>query len=230
MQRNGQKHLKEPVYVWEAPVRIYHWLNAAAIIVLFVTGMYIGSPVMKPYGEPTGNFVMGRIGLLHGMTAYIFTANLLFRAYWSLVGNEFAHFRPWRRGFFRDGYDTIRYYLFLKKEHSLDLGHNVMAQLMYFFIMWFGSFIMIVTGFAMRGTMQPGGWINTGFGWISGLMGSASAVRTLHHISAWAFVAFVIGHVYMVVRQDILDEDGTVSSIISGYKFALIKRESGQED
>ena len=33
------------VYVYEAPVRLWHWINAAAIMVLIVTGFLIGSPL-----------------------------------------------------------------------------------------------------------------------------------------------------------------------------------------
>ena len=32
------------VYVWELPVRIYHWLNALSIVVLIITGYLIGNP------------------------------------------------------------------------------------------------------------------------------------------------------------------------------------------
>jgi Ni/Fe-hydrogenase 1 B-type cytochrome subunit len=222
------EQLKRTIYVWQAPVRIYHWLNAGAIIVLLVTGLYIGRPVLKPYGEATGNFLMGNIGLIHAITAYIFSANLIFRAYWALVGNEYAHFRPWQKGFLQDAYETIKYYMFLKKEHTVHVGHNVIAQLMYFFVMWLGSAIMIITGFAMRSTIKPSSWMDVLFGWIGVLVGPAQ-VRTLHHLSAWAFVAFIVGHLYMVIRQDILDEDGTVSSIISGYKFGLVKHDNKED-
>ena len=36
------------VYVYEAPVRIWHWINAAAITVLALTGYFIGSPLPTP--------------------------------------------------------------------------------------------------------------------------------------------------------------------------------------
>ena len=32
------------VYVYEVPVRLWHWINAAAIFVLVITGFFIGSP------------------------------------------------------------------------------------------------------------------------------------------------------------------------------------------
>lgn len=222
--------IKRPVYIWQAPVRIYHWLNALFIVILFVTGMYIGNPVMAPYGEATSNFVMGTMRYVHGVTAWLFTANILFRAYWAFAGNEYAHFRPWQKGFWPDAWDTLKYYTFAKREHTLHFGHNVLAQLMYFFIMWLGSLLMILTGFAMRAEIKPGGLLDRLFGWVTLLLGNADNVRMLHHLSAWAFITFIIAHVYMVVRQDILDEDGTVTSMISGYKFALAdQHERGEE-
>jgi len=36
------KDLKFPAYVWQAPVRIWHWTMALAMIVLWGTGYFIG--------------------------------------------------------------------------------------------------------------------------------------------------------------------------------------------
>ena len=35
--KSRKKRLRE-VYVWELPVRIYHWLNALCIVILCITG------------------------------------------------------------------------------------------------------------------------------------------------------------------------------------------------
>jgi len=32
------------VYVWQTPVRFYHWLNAIVVFALAITGYIIGSP------------------------------------------------------------------------------------------------------------------------------------------------------------------------------------------
>ncbi len=47
------------VYVYEAPVRVWHWVNALAITVLAVTGYFIGSPLPTQSGEASANFLMG---------------------------------------------------------------------------------------------------------------------------------------------------------------------------
>ena len=50
----------ERIYVWQVPIRIFHWVNAAAIAVLFTTGLYIAHPVLTGLGEPYEVFVMAR--------------------------------------------------------------------------------------------------------------------------------------------------------------------------
>ncbi len=35
------------VYVWELPVRIFHWINAFSILVLMITGVFIGRPFVS---------------------------------------------------------------------------------------------------------------------------------------------------------------------------------------
>ncbi|OEF96281.1 Ni/Fe-hydrogenase, b-type cytochrome subunit [Desulfuribacillus alkaliarsenatis] len=217
--------LKQSKYIWELPVRIYHWLNAILIVVLLITGFYIGRPVFGHVGEPTNYFLMGWMILIHRYAAWLFIANMIFRFYWAFVGNEYARFRPWRRGFAKDGLETLKYYLFFKKEHTLEHGHNVLAQLSYFFIIWIGSTIMIITGFILQGEMHPDSFQAQYFGWLLPYFGNSILVRSLHHYVAWAFVWFIIAHLYLVIRQDILDEDGTISAIISGYKFIPVNYE-----
>lgn len=222
--------IKKSLYVWELPVRIYHWLNVILIIVLLVTGLYIGRPIMGPQGEPTEHFLMGWMIYAHGLTAWIFIANLIFRFYWAFVGNDYARFRPWRKGFFADGYETFKYYTFRKKEHTLDHGHNVLAQLSYFLFMWVGSFFMVFSGLALQGEMHPESFQAIYFGWLLPLFDGSQAIRAYHHYVAWAFVWFIIAHLYLVFRQDILDEDGTVSAIISGYKYIPLDHHPDKEE
>src|SRR5579872_5888567 len=69
------------VYVYEAPVRICHWVNAISIIVLMVTGYLIGTPLPTVAGEASANFVMGYIRFTHiaagQVLAVFFLARLL---------------------------------------------------------------------------------------------------------------------------------------------------------
>ena len=59
-------HRLRRVYVWELPVRFYHWLNALVIIALIATGFYIANPLaLQSQHEATGQFTMGWIRYIH---------------------------------------------------------------------------------------------------------------------------------------------------------------------
>lgn len=71
------------VYVYEAPVRVWHWINALAITVLCVTGYLIGSPLPSVSGEASDHFLMGYIRFAHFAAGYVFAIGLAGRVYWA---------------------------------------------------------------------------------------------------------------------------------------------------
>ena len=103
-------------YVWEWPVRLTHWFNVISIIVLSVTGFYIGDPfVVVP---STSAYVMGWMRYLHFVFAYVFSLSWLVRIIWMFIGNKharFTAFAPWasRQGW-KNIVGTFCYYTFLK--------------------------------------------------------------------------------------------------------------------
>ena len=76
------ERMKRSVYVWELPVRVFHWVNALCIVVLFATGLYIGNPFVVPAVSEEAHFffLMGWARYIHFIAAFLFTANLLMRA------------------------------------------------------------------------------------------------------------------------------------------------------
>ena len=147
---------QEPaVYVYEAPLRLWHWINALAILVLCVSGYFIGSPLPTMPGEASDNFLMGYIRFAHFAAAYIFAIGFVFRVYWAFVGNEHARqiFLPpifsseWWGGVWHE----LKWYLFMEKEPKKYIGHNPLAVLaMHIMFVW-GVVFMIVTGMALYG-------------------------------------------------------------------------------
>lgn len=77
-------------YVFEAPVRIWHWLTVLCMAVLMVTGYFIGKPLPSVSGEATYLFYMGYIRLIHFSAGMVFTVVLLMRIYWAFVGNRYS--------------------------------------------------------------------------------------------------------------------------------------------
>jgi Ni/Fe-hydrogenase 1 B-type cytochrome subunit len=214
----------EEIYVWRLPVRFYHWVNALCIVALLVTGLYIASPVLNPpLGEAVWqhNFVMWRY--VHYAVAFAFTGNFLYRLYYALLSDDkyakFGGFRPWSPQWWGAPFkEQIASYLFLRKDEPNYVGHNPVAALAHFIFIFCGSTFMIMTGLAMYGENNPGGFAERVFGWLLPVFGSSYNLHYIHHAAAWLFPFYVIVHLYAVFRHDIVDRTSVTSSIITGYK------------
>lgn len=212
------------VYVYEAPVRLWHWLNALAITLLAITGYLIANPLPTLPGEANDHFLMGYIRFVHFSAAYIFTVGLLGRLYWSFVGNEHARqlFRLplLQKRFWQELTHEIRWYLFLEKEPKKYIGHNPLGHIFMVVIITLGGIAMILTGFALYAEQSgAGSWQDTLFGWLIPLVGQSQDVRIWHHWGLWIIVIFVMLHVYAAVREDIMSRQSLISTMISGWRM-----------
>ncbi len=221
----------EPVYVYEAPVRLWHWLMMLAMIVLAVTGYLIGSPLPAIGGEATFSYFFATIRMIHFIAAMLFAVLFIVRIYWAIAGNHHARsiFLPpllsgeWWRGVF----SQAGYYLFLKKESDLWVGHNPLAQLAMFLMFTLGAIVIILTGFSLFAEQYGWGsaWMNA-FGWVNVLLGGSQMVRTIHHLAMWYLVLFAVIHMYMVFREDIMSGESVIGTMINGIR--TFKREPGR--
>ena len=211
------------VYVYEAPIRIWHWTNALAVTVLCVTGYLIGSPLPTVSGEASAHYVMGYIRFTHFTAAYLFAVGMLGRVYWAFAGNHHARelfsFPLLQRAYWNEIFLMLKWYLFLAPRPGQYVGHNTIARFAMVFVFLPFAFFMMGTGFAMYGEgSQAGSWADKLFGWVIPLMGQSQDVHTWHHLGMWVLVTFVIAHVYAAIREDIMGRQSIVSTMISGYR------------
>ncbi len=211
------------ILVYEAPVRLWHWVNALCITVLAVTGYLIASPLPSLHGEASAHFEMGYIRFAHFAAAQIFAVGFLFRVYWAFVGNEHARqlfvLPVWRAGWWRDMIGELRWYLFLEKAPKKFIGHNPLAHFFMFLFVTVGSTFMIFTGFALYGEGEGAtSWQSHLFGWVIPLFGGSQAVHSWHHLGMWGIVCFVMLHVYAGVREDIMSRQSLIGSMFSGLR------------
>jgi len=212
-----------PEYVYEAPVRLWHWINAACILVLAVTGYLIGSPLPSQPGEASAHFLMGYIRFAHFSAGYVFAIGILGRAYWALVGNHHARelfsVPVFSKAYWTDFLSWLRYYLFIGPVPEPTFGHNPLSRFAMFFVFLLSSLFMVLTGFALYGEgSQMGSWQERMFGWVLPLLGQSQQVHTLHHLGMWVIVVFIILHVYAAVREEINGRLSLIGGMISGYK------------
>lgn len=220
-----KSHSEPAVYVYEAPLRLWHWVNALAITVLCLSGYFIGSPLPTVPGEASDNYLMGYIRFAHFAAGYVLAIGFLFRVYWAIMGNHHARqlFAPslFSGEFWGGVMHEIKWYLFMAREPRKYIGHNPLAVLvMHFLFLWMLVF-MIVTGFALYGEgTGMGSWQYEMFSsWVIPLMGQSQDVHTWHHVVMWAIIIFVMIHIYVAIREDIMSRQSIVSTMISGWRM-----------
>lgn len=217
-------HREEAVYVYEAPLRLWHWVNAFAILMLGVTGYLIGSPLPSVPGEASNSFLFGWIRYLHFSAGYILIVGFLFRIYWAFAGNSHAKqiFLPpvWKRSFWDALLHEVKWYAMITKEPQKFTGHNPLATLVMHIMFVWGIVFMIVTGLALYGEgAGMGSWQHTFFSsWVIPLFGQSQDVHTWHHLGMWLIICFVIVHIYAAVREDIMSRQSIISSMFSGWR------------
>ena len=162
--------------------------------------------------------------MIHMVAGWLLAVLFLVRVYWAFAGNHHARsiFVPplWSGNWWRGLWEQLRYYLFLKRESDLWLGHNPLAQVAMFAMFTLGTAFLIVTGFALYAEQWGwgSGYMNV-FGWVFLVLGDAQYVRTLHHLAMWYVVLFAAVHVYMVFREDIMSGESVVGTMISGVRM-----------
>lgn len=213
------------VYVYEAPLRLWHWVNALAITILAITGYFIGSPLPSQPGEASANFLMGYIRFVHFAAGYVLAIGFIGRIYWAFVGNHHARqlFLPpiFNKQWWKEVIFEMRWYAFLEKFPKKYIGHNPMAVVGMLFLFIVPLIFMIFTGFALYGEgTQAGSWANIAFtSWVIPLFGQSQDVHTWHHLGMWVIISFIIIHVYVAIREDIMSRQSMVSTMISGWRM-----------
>ena len=210
------------VYVWELPVRFFHWINALCIVILCITGYIIGNPPgISSSREAYQQYWLGTVRFIHFVAAFVFFFNFVFRVYWGFVGNKHSrwyNFIPYKKSQFVEIYNVLKVdILQTDLKGKLHLGHNMMAGVTYFLTFLVFMFHSI-TGFALYSSMSDSFFPQL-FSWVIPLMGGDFVVRQWHHMMMWFFVIFAMIHVYLVFYHDYIEGRGTTSSMVGGWKF-----------
>ena len=219
---NSTKANYKRIYVWEFPVRLYHWINGFCVLFLLVTGYLIGNPLAIQYStEAYQQYWFGTVRFIHFVTAFVFFFNHLVRIYWGFVGNEYSrwyNFIPYKPSQWKEIWEVLKVDILQRDvKGKISIGHNALAGFVYFIsflVFLFQSF----TGFALYSSMSSSFFPKL-FAWIVPLMGGDFSVRQWHHMGMWFFVTFAIIHIYLVFYHDYVEGRATTSSMVGGWKF-----------
>ncbi len=218
-------------YVWQLPVRLFHWMNALAITVLIITGFIIADPpVIMDHHEANDAYWFGIVRFTHFVAAYAFLIMILMRFYWAFVGNKYARWAaywPFSNKAIKNIMHVMKVDVLLlndknKELRDISVGHNTVAALAYiaFFVLFL---VMIFTGFGLYASMSAS-WFPQLFTWVVPMLGGDFTARMVHHFAMWPIILIAIIHIYLVFYHEWLEGRGEVSSMFSGYKFVRTER------
>ena len=99
------------VYVWQYPIRLFHWGIVLSIAVLAFTGYYIHDPFIV--GQVNYPFMMGWFRFVHEAFGMLFIALFLMRLYLFFGGNRWTRwdqYVPLRAAQFKEMWEVMKFY------------------------------------------------------------------------------------------------------------------------
>ncbi len=219
----------ERVYVWDIVIRLTHWTIALSILVLSVTGIYIGNPFITHSGPAGEHFTMGYMKIVHFYTAIVFSAAVVSRIIWMFIGpyharwHRFIPVHPHRR---RAMWGTFKFYTFLQPTPPLAIGHNPLAGMIYGLV-YLLLVLMILTGLALYSVSAHVSYMKM-WDFLLPIFGGPQTARWIHHIVMWLIIGFFCHHIWSAIIVARVEKNGVLDSIFSGYKF--FPRERGHQD
>jgi thiosulfate reductase cytochrome b subunit len=192
-----------------AIVRITHWVNAIAIVIMTGSGLRIFN-AHPSFGRPGESFPLNPWEG-HSIPAVLTFGGWLggarhwhFAAMWILVANgllylgflflhgEWRDLAP-RRGDIRDAWEMAKYYAFVVRDHPRQGKHNALQKSAYAAMPVLAA-ILVLSGLAI--------WKPVTLGFITTLFVNYKWARFAHFAAMAILVALSLGHVFMVFAVD----------------------------
>ena len=161
--------------------RVSHWINLINFLILGLTGWFIHSPYP---GMP-----MSMVRNLHFIFMYTLIINGIVRFYYSFFGKhkDYAAILPNTQDV-KTIWPQIKYYLFIGKHPKV--GKYNPLQKMAYIALPILAVAQTITGAILYRPEQLAG--------LAGYFGGLAAVRGLHYVFMWLFIAIVGIHIYLV--------------------------------
>jgi Ni/Fe-hydrogenase 1 B-type cytochrome subunit len=212
------------VRLYGVGIRCWHWCNALAVIVLAVSGYFIGLPPPSSIGDTSVLYSMAWVRFIHLAAGYLFAVLSLLRLWLAMTAGGISHqlFFPaiWRASWLRGFLKQVQWNLLLTRRPVRYVGLNPLGGVVMFCLFVVPGAVLILTGFAMYAEVTGHeSWQYLWFGWITALFGNSLDLHVVHRLAMWAIVCFAIAHIYIAVREEIMSRQTTVSTMLSGERI-----------
>jgi len=209
------------VYFYTYYERFWHWLQAAAMLLLILTGFEISYPQLLPEaGYPAAVNMHNALGVLLSINAFL-------GFFYNLSSGLIQRYIPQAGDFFTLGFKHARYYLFgifSGADHPFEKTPEKrllpLQKVTYFMILNVLLPLMIFTGILKMSAMIDPVLVER--------FGGLKVLGPLHRFGAWLFTSFVILHVYMTTTGR--TPFSSLVAMITGYEYEdALHKESNNE-
>ena len=201
-------------------VRVTHWVNVVAIVLMAGSGMRIFNahpsfarpgerfPLNPWEGTPIPAWLtfgrwLGGARHWHFAVMWLLVVNALVYLSFLILHGEWRDVTP-RRGDGRDALQMIRFYLFLRKDHPRQGKHNALQRSAYFAMPVLGA-VLVLSGIAI--------WKPVSLGVVTALFINYKWARVAHFVAMLLLLVLALGHVFMVFAVD----PYSLRSIVTGW-------------
>lgn len=205
------------VYVWQYPIRLFHWGMVLSIAVLSFTGYYIHDPFIV--GQVKYPFLMAWFRFVHETFGMIFIALFVLRIAMFFQGNRWVGWRqyvPLHARQWREMWEVMKFYGFINPKPISKIGHNAIAAFSYIGI-YSLVLVEIITGLILYNQLRHSSVLGFLLGWIPTLV-SVQNLRLIHFFLMFVFITFGVFHVHLCMLISRVEKRGLMDSIFIGYK------------
>ncbi len=180
----------ERVHMYDAYERLWHWLQASAIMLLLFTGLIIHKPHF--FGMFSFRYVVN----VHNVLGFILLINAALALFYNLASGQIRQYLPEPKGFIHRSLAQAMYYsqgIFAGAAHPLEKSKdqklNPLQQITYLAILNILLPAQVITGVLIWGLQR---WPH-----IAAELGGLPVLALVHTLVAWAFAAFMVMHIYL---------------------------------
>ncbi|WP_457566421.1 cytochrome b/b6 domain-containing protein [Caldithrix abyssi] len=197
------------IYMYSVAERIWHWVQALAIILLIITGFEVHfSTWFKVFGFTASVYI-------HKALGFLLLGNAFLGFFYHISTGLIKQFIPRPRGFFDGLFLQARYYLygiFKGEPHPFEKTPlhklNPLQKIVYFGLLNVLLPLQVLTGVLMWGSVY--------FPETFSIFGGLPVLAPLHTLGAYLFIAFIIVHVYMTTLGP--TPCTMIKAMINGYE------------
>ena len=201
-------HPLERVHMYDAYERLWHWLQAAAILMLLFTGLIIHKPHFF------GLFSFPYMVNVHNVLGFILLTNAVLSLFYHLASGEARQYLPEPKGFIGNTMAQMMYYsqgIFAGRPHPMEKTKanklNPLQQVTYLAILNILLPAQIITGILIWGLQR---WPH-----IAAELGGLPMLALVHTLVAWTFATFIVMHIYLTTTGH--TPTAGIKSMIGGW-------------